>query len=90
MRIILTKDTNHNFGPPQGHEDEIGHLPCKVAHEDGVTTVYSVWELNESERKAVADGHNIKLGVMWIGAFPPVSLAITSAQEISPEDITSP
>lgn len=82
MRVIQTAETNHNFGPPRGKEGEIGNLPCAfpVETEHGIFT-YAVYEPTADERRAIAEGSNIRLGVGWIGGFPPVSLGITHLQE---------
>jgi hypothetical protein len=40
---------------------------------------YSVWELEDWERKMIAEGHNIEVGVTWIGAMPPISVGTTPA-----------
>lgn len=78
MKPVKTKNSNYNFGPPPGKEGEIGDLPCEhpVITEHGVFT-YAVYELDDEDRKAIANGYNIRLGVGWIGGFPPVSLGVT-------------
>ncbi len=83
MKPIKTKETNHSFGPPPGKEDLIGNLPCSVQEvEDLGVFIYSVYKPTDEERQAIADGWNIRLGVGWIGSFPPVSVGITHLGEL--------
>lgn len=78
MRPIRTVETNHNFGPPRGKEGEIGDLPCAFPVEtDHGPFVYAVYELSDDDRKAIANGWNIRVGIGWLGAFPPISLGVT-------------
>jgi hypothetical protein len=78
VKPIKTLSSNHNFGPPLGQEETIGYRE-----------VVSVWELSPAERQAIANGQNIRLGVGWIGAFPPVSLGVTHEVALfEPEDVT--
>lgn len=79
MRPVRTPSTTTGFGAPPGREDEVGMLPLEIVDQDGTKVLYSTWELEPHEREAIADGANVKLGVWWIGAMPPVSLAVTSA-----------
>ena len=78
MEAVKTAESNHNFGPPQGYsESQIGNLPCCFEETEYGRFVFSVWEPTPEERQAIANGQNIRLGVGWIGAFPPVSLGTT-------------
>ncbi len=77
MRAVKTSGMNHNFGPPAGHEATISDLPCLFADEGYGDCVFSVWELSDEERQAIANGYNVRLGVFWLGAMPPVSLGVT-------------
>jgi hypothetical protein len=78
VKPIKTLQSNHNFGPPPNVTDgSIGDLPCEIVDDDGSRTIYSVWELSDADRQAIANGWNIRLGVGWIGAFPPVSVGVT-------------
>jgi hypothetical protein len=78
MLPVKTALSNHNFGPPAGRDGDIGDLPCQiVVEENGDRFVYSVWKLSDEERRAIANGLNLRLGVGWIGGFPPVSLGVT-------------
>lgn len=79
MLPVKTEQTNHNFGPPPGQEDEIGDLPCEFRDTDIGRIVYSTWAPSSGEREAIAAGQNIELGVGWLGSFPPVSLGVTPA-----------
>jgi hypothetical protein len=87
MKPIKTLSSNHNFGPPHGVDDgSIGDLPCQIVDEHGYREIVSVWQPSPAEREAIAAGQNIRLGVGWIGAFPPVSVGIT--HEIPLADFT--
>ena len=86
MRPIETTETNYNLGPPPGKEDEIGSLPCFKDNDENGTVFYSVWEPSEGEREAIAKGGNIRLGVYWIGGFPPVSLGLTHLEEVAKDE----
>lgn len=77
MLPVKTGKTDQNFGPPEGHEKEIGNLPYYWSHEHGFKEVVSVWEPSEAERRAIAAGCNVRLGVGWLGAFPPITLGVT-------------
>lgn len=91
MLPVKTEHSNHNFGPPEGKEDEIGNLPCQVVENaDGSKTIFSVWKPNQAERDAIARGQNIRLGVDWIGGFPPISLGVTFEEVISTLTTNSP
>lgn len=77
MKPVATAQTNHTFGPPSGKEDEIGSLPGYWEETEHGRFFYAVYELNDEDRKAISNGYNIRLGVGWIGGFPPVSLGVT-------------
>lgn len=89
MRPIKTQNSNHNFGPPSGHEDHVGDLPCQIDDNnsfgfgEGSRVVWAVYEPSESERAAISRGQNIKIGIGWIGGFPPISMGITHETEVS-------
>jgi hypothetical protein len=91
MLPVETRRTNHNFGPPPGMEGRIGDLPCQIVEVDeafGGRAIYSVWALTSEERTAIANGMNVRLGVGWIGGFPPVSLGVThEGTEHQPETV---
>jgi hypothetical protein len=78
MRAVKTVETNMNYGPPLGvDEDEIGNLPCARLVEHGYRGIWSVWELSDEERKCIAEGYNIRLGIIGMEPIPPVSLGVT-------------
>ncbi len=91
MLPVKTDRTDRNFGPPPGKEDEIGNLPYYFEEiPEGYTEVVSIWEPSEAERRAIATGQCIRLGIGWIGKFPPVSLGVTPEgmrDAHSPEDV---
>lgn len=83
MRPVKTANSNHSFGPPVNVTDgSIGDLPCQIVDEEEYRTIYSVWEPSDAERRAIAAGQNVRLGVGWIGGFPPVSLGVTHETEV--------
>lgn len=77
MNVVKTARTNHNFGPPPGKEGEIGDLPGYWEDTEHGRFFYAVYELSDEDRKAISNGYNIRLGVGWVGVFPPVSLGVT-------------
>lgn len=83
MRPIRTENSNHNWGPPPGQEGVIGNLPCEFPVESDIGSVftYAVYEPSQEERQLIAEGYNIRLGVGWIGGFPPVSLGVVHEPE---------
>jgi hypothetical protein len=78
MEPITTAETNMNYVAQLGiSEDEIGNLPCARLIEHGMRGIYSVWELTDDERKRIAEGDNIRLGIIGQEPIPPVSLGVT-------------
>lgn len=77
MKPIETSLTTTSIGPPPGKKDEIGSLPGRWEETEHGQFFYAVYELSDEDRKAIANGYNIRLGVGWIGGFPPVSLGVT-------------
>lgn len=81
MRPVRTAKSNLVYVGPTPN---IGDLHCERR---APGRIYSVWEPTPDERKAIADGANIELGVMG-EPIPPVSLVVVSDQGIgedSPE-----
>lgn len=90
MKPIKTANSNHNFGPPVGQEETVGDLPCQVIdNEDGTRSIYSTWELSDADRNAIANGLNLRLGIAWMGAMPPVSLGVTH-DGFKPREVPEP
>lgn len=85
MKPIKTENTTGVYGAPPGREDEIGGLPFyreELPMGDGTTTgVYSVWTFSPGERKAIALGANVLLGILGREPIPPVSLGLTEQKE---------
>jgi hypothetical protein len=77
---VKTAETNMNYGPPAGLDGEIGDLPCARLTEHGHRGIYSVWELTDHERECIANGYNIRLGIIGMEPIPPVSLGVTHLQ----------
>ncbi len=80
MKPVATARTNQVIGPPPGREDEFGSLPGYREDTDHGEMFYAVYELDDTDRQAIANGWNLRLGVGWIGVFPPVSLGVTYEQ----------
>lgn len=78
MKPVRTTATNHGMGAPHGMEDDVGLLPVERSELNGSPVLYSVWELADHEREAIAAGANIQLGILGLG-MPPVTLGISSA-----------
>lgn len=77
MRPIRTRKTTGIYGAPSGHEDAIGGLPYwRAQNEFGGTTVYSVWTFDEAERRALAEGAVLVLGILGPEPISPVSLSL--------------
>jgi hypothetical protein len=66
------------FRLPEGTEDN--DLFVKQGSTDGTPWIESVWELDEAERAAIADGATVELRVYGVGT-PPVSLAVGPSLE---------
>lgn len=75
MQPVKTEKSNFVY---LGPTDDIADLPCErvteVVEDRVHGVVYSVWEPTEEERRAIADGANIKLGIWGMHPIPPVSL----------------
>jgi hypothetical protein len=77
---IKTSKTIGIYGAPRGHEDSIGGLPYwRATNEYGGVTVYSVWTFSEGERRAIAEGANLVLGIL-AEPIPPVSMSLRKAE----------
>jgi hypothetical protein len=74
MKPRRTPNSNKVFRLPGGNEDS--DLWVEQGPVLGSTALKSTWELDDEERKAIAQGANIEL-VVWGFGTPPVSLAVT-------------
>lgn len=71
MRPIRTKESNFTYlGPTR----EIADLPCRRERAD----TFSVWTLSDAERKAIADGANLRIGIWGMTPIPPISLEVVA------------
>lgn len=71
MDPIKTNESNFvYFGPTP----EIADLPCRTEGRD----TFSVWQLTEAERQAIAMGAHIRLGIYGARPIPPVSLQVVA------------
>lgn len=76
MRPRRTPSSNRVFRLPGGTEDN--DLWVTVDEDgDGEVVIGSTWELDEDERKAIADGANIRL-LVWGKGHPPVTVFTTT------------
>lgn len=71
MRPIKTNESNFSY---LGPTTEIADLPCRT---EGMNT-FSVWEPTADERRIIAEGGNIRLGIHGVRPIPPVSLQIVA------------
>lgn len=80
MKVIKTDNCNFVY---RGPEPGIGDLPCERRTMDGHgrTAIFSTWKLSDEERKAIAEGANVELGIYYVEPIPPVSLSLTWRQE---------
>jgi hypothetical protein len=67
-------------GPTEG----IGDLWVRREQEEGgYPVIYSVWEPTEEERKLLAEGGRVELGIVG-EPIPPVSMAVHSKEASEP------
>lgn len=85
MEPIRTAETNFDYGPPRGHEGDIGNLPCMKGTNNGYPVVFAVYEPDDEERKAIAEGANLRMGLYGIEPICPVSLGITALTRVEPD-----
>lgn len=71
MNPIKTRETNFTYLGPTA---EIADLPCRT---EGLST-YSVWEPTPDERRMIAGGANVRLGIHGVRPIPPVSLQVVA------------
>jgi hypothetical protein len=69
MTPIKTNEANFTY---LGPTPEIADLPCR---NEGTDT-YSVWEPTAEERRMIAEGAHVRLGIYGARPIPPVSLQI--------------
>lgn len=69
MHPIRTNESNFTY---LGPTTEVADLPCRLEGRD----TYSVWALTPEERKQIAEGANIRLGIIGMRPIPPVSLQV--------------
>ncbi len=71
MRPVKTNDSNFTYFGPDG---EIADLPCRL---EGANT-FCVLEPTEADRKLVAEGGHIRLGIYGARHIPPLSLQVVA------------
>jgi hypothetical protein len=78
MDPIKTNRSNFVY---KGPTPDIGDLACERTTESGTPVVYSVWEPSEEERRAIAEGGYVKLGIWGMEPIPPVSVRTIKNEE---------
>lgn len=73
MKPVKTPTTNTTFVLSGGTKEN--DLPLEKTTSGGMPILISVWELEDDERTAIANGATIEL-VIWGSGHPPVSLGI--------------
>lgn len=83
MIPIKTSKFDGVYGAPKNLEGDIGGLPYYREKDDyfNTTIIYSVWELDEEERKQILDGANILVGQMG-EPIRPLSVQITDLKRV--------
>jgi hypothetical protein len=85
MKPRRTHNSNGVFHLQDGNEDNDLWIE-QVVHSDKTVTLESVWEPTEEERRAIAEGANIRLIVWWTGGLPPTALETTTVPLGKPPD----
>lgn len=80
MEPVETAKSNLTY---DGDGDQVGDLPCERTTVDGLTVIYAVYELDDDDRRMIAAGANIKLGI-WAEPISPVSLMVTEETRLEP------
>lgn len=78
MLPIKTNRSNFTY---KGDGAGVGDLPCERTTESGVGVVYAVYEPAEEERRAIAEGGFIKIGIWGMEPIPPISLNTIKDEE---------
>lgn len=78
---MLPIKTNRSNFVYKGPTPDIGDLPCERTTESGTSVVYAVFELADEERKAIADGGFIKIGIWGMEPIPPISVNTIKDEE---------
>jgi hypothetical protein len=72
MQPIRTNESNFTYlGPTR----ETADLPCRL---EGQRDTFSVWEPTEEDRKIIAAGGHVRLGIHGVRPIPPVSLQVVA------------
>jgi hypothetical protein len=77
-RPIRTTESNFTF---LGPSPDVADLPGQREDDARGGRFYSVWELSDDERAAIARGGNIELGIYAI-PIPPVSITVVEVPEV--------
>jgi hypothetical protein len=80
MKPRRTPTSNHVFSLPGGNEDN----DLWVQRDVDPAFSLSVWELDDEERAAIAEGGTVELVIFGAG-HPPVSLAVGASLEARKE-----
>lgn len=82
MHPVKTSSANFVY---RGPTPDIGDLWVERRPEGRAVEVVSVWEPTEEERKIIAEGGRITLG-MFHEPIPPVRIGVVGAEESEPVD----
>lgn len=77
MKPIRTPETNAVYGPAEGDEDRVEPLFAVANEHDEIPSIVSTWEPTAEERRRIAEGANIELGVAAVRPLP-VGMAIVA------------
>lgn len=78
MKPVRTRSSNFVY---RGPTPDIGD--AWVERRPGERAVYLDWKPSEEERRLIADGALIRLGIFYMEPIPPVSLNVSEDPEIS-------
>lgn len=75
MTPIKTNEANFTYLGPTA---QIADLPCRAEGQEILARTFSVWELSDYERKLIAEGARVRLGIYGVRPIPPVSMEIVT------------
>jgi len=81
MKPVQTIRTTGIYGAPRGHEAEVGGLPYYRERDEGLgtTIVWSDWQLEEGEIRALSKGGHVCIGIVGMEPIPPIAVRILPA-----------
>lgn len=84
MRPIKTPHSNFLY---RRGDAGVADMPCEFTQVtggplDGANIVYETWEPTPEERKKIANGANIRVGIIYT-PVPPVKMDVVDHQEVT-------